>query len=472
MNKHKWEISPMYGLLDRSSVAAHLETMAAKGWMLEKIGTFFWKYRRIEPKALRFSVTFFSAVTPLSPEPTDAMETYRDYCAAAGWQLAAALGAVQIFFHEDSEPVPIETDPAAEYDNICQFMKKSCLAGYWTIGALSLYQILFQLWRIWTRPVETLSNGYSAIAALIWLPMALLSAAELVVYYRWKKRAKAAAESDCPLPEMRSARKLSILSLVWSGLVLLLLLFSAFQYSRGMQLLLLGMLAYMALMGLLLSSALDALRHLRTPRWVNLAVTCALTIALMVGGMAGLLALVLRNSGSGWLEERPPAETYEYHGRIWEVYDDPIPLRIEDLADTDYDRWSTEAQISVSPLLAHGVFSQRPRLGESKDLPDLDYELVILKAPFLYDLCKQDYIQWLERDNDKVPPDYRDEYRSIDPAPWGAQEVYQAFYAGEAGNRFLICWQDRIAEVDFPWKWTVTAETAAAVSAALKGAAL
>ena len=82
--------------------------------------------------------------------------------------------------------------------------------------------------------------------------------------------------------------------------------------------------------------------------------------------------------------------------------------------------------------------------------------LVIVKAGFLYNLCKQDYINWVERDNENLPPEYRDEYRPVDAAPWGAAEVYQLYAAGESRNQFLICWPDRIAEIHFDWDWEIT----------------
>ena len=99
---------------------------------------------------------------------------------------------------------------------------------------------------------------------------------------------------------------------------------------------------------------------------------------------------------------------------------------------------------------------------------DLQYEVVIVKAPFLYDLCKQEYIDWLERDNDKLPEEYWDEYRSVDSTPWGASEVYQWYSSGEPYNQFLICWPDRIAEVDFDWDWVITDEIIATTTETLQ----
>ena len=92
-----------------------------------------------------------------------------------------------------------------------------------------------------------------------------------------------------------------------------------------------------------------------------------------------------------------------------------------------------------------------------------------VKVPFLYDLCKNDFISWVERDNDQLPREYWDEYRLIDASAWGAEEVYQRYHSGEPVNQFLVCWPDRMAEIRFDWDWTVTEDMMAAAARALKG---
>lgn len=59
MRNTKREWLPLYSFYDRPGVARHLEEMASKGWMLESLGTYGWRYRRMEPKQLKFSVTYF-----------------------------------------------------------------------------------------------------------------------------------------------------------------------------------------------------------------------------------------------------------------------------------------------------------------------------------------------------------------------------------------------------------------------------
>ena len=95
---------------DFAGVERHLEAMAQKGWLLDKVTAFTWRYRRIEPKKLHFSVTYFSEASEYNPYPTPNQRTFLDYCADAGWNLAAEWAQMQILWSELENPVPIETD--------------------------------------------------------------------------------------------------------------------------------------------------------------------------------------------------------------------------------------------------------------------------------------------------------------------------------------------------------------------------
>ena len=133
MKNTKREWMPLYSYLDRTAITTHLSDMAAQGWMLEKIGGWGWRYRRTEPRKLRFSLTFFPAASQFDAAPSEGLETYRDYCAAAGWQLAVESAQVQIFYTEDENAVPIETDPAVELTNIRRCVKRGFLGSYWAL---------------------------------------------------------------------------------------------------------------------------------------------------------------------------------------------------------------------------------------------------------------------------------------------------------------------------------------------------
>lgn len=55
-------------------------------------------------------------------------------------------------------------------------------------------------------------------------------------------------------------------------------------------------------------------------------------------------------------------ETYEYGGRIWEVSQDELPLKLEDLTGESYEEYTRENDKKESLLLRQESISQRPRL--------------------------------------------------------------------------------------------------------------
>ena len=54
MRKRTIRLEP-YSFFNHTGIAAHLERMAEKGWMLVKIANYGWIYHRTEPARLHFS---------------------------------------------------------------------------------------------------------------------------------------------------------------------------------------------------------------------------------------------------------------------------------------------------------------------------------------------------------------------------------------------------------------------------------
>ena len=58
-----------FAFYDDQGIARHLERMAQKGWLIERINNYFWTYRKIEPQRLRFAVTYFPEASDFNPGP-------------------------------------------------------------------------------------------------------------------------------------------------------------------------------------------------------------------------------------------------------------------------------------------------------------------------------------------------------------------------------------------------------------------
>ena len=109
---------------DQSTIETKLEEMAARGWMIQKLGNLFWTYERIEPQKLHFAVTYFPDASEFDPKPSEGQLTREEFCAQDGWQLAVRWGAMQIFYTSQENPVPIDTDVVTQVETICRTMKK------------------------------------------------------------------------------------------------------------------------------------------------------------------------------------------------------------------------------------------------------------------------------------------------------------------------------------------------------------
>jgi len=455
MRETKREYLTLYSYYDRQGMAEHLEHMARQGWLLEKINPWYWSYRKIEPKQLHFSITYFPKATPYSPAPAAGQETFWDFCAEAGWVLAAESAQVQIFYNENADATPIETDPKVEFQTMDRVMRKSSISTYLFLFVLSLAQLGLQVWRLWEDPIEVLSSLLSLSASFGYLPLMLVTAVEVIRYFLWRHRAKAAVEAGLAVPNLRSSKKLSIAILVLAAIELIGMLLGAMQSSRTMLVSITFMLVFLVGIIVLSNVVRRFMQRRRFKAWANKAVSIGMVLVLYFAMMAGITVLIFKADDIPFLRDPSITERYEYRGMKWSSYGDELPLTIQDLAKTDYDQWSTRLTREASPLLTRIEGTQRPRM-DALEQPDLEYELVIVKAAPLYDLCKQQFMDRVTRHNDDLPREYWDEYRPTDAAPWGAVEAYQRYGAGTPTNQFLICWEGRMAEINYDYEWSVT----------------
>ena len=77
MKNTKHRIEPL-SFFDHTGISGHLEKMAAKGWMIEKIVNTGWVYRRIEPKKIHFAVSYFPKASEFDPEPSEEQKMFHD----------------------------------------------------------------------------------------------------------------------------------------------------------------------------------------------------------------------------------------------------------------------------------------------------------------------------------------------------------------------------------------------------------
>ena len=144
-------------------------------------------------------------------------------------------------------------------------------------------------------------------------------------------------------------------------------------------------------------------------------------------------------------------ETYEYGGMTWVIHNDELPLTIEDLTGEEPEGYIKEQRGEESLLVGEFDLRQYPRFDAEnyKDLPHLEYTVVHVKLPALYDICKEQLIY----EGEHLHPIEEKRYEKQDASPWGANEAYR-LYDPQYGwrNDYLLCYNDILVEISFDWE--------------------
>lgn len=448
MKDRKWDFIP-FSCYDRTGMERHLEQRAAQGWLLERISNFGWYYRRIEPRQIHFTVTHYLRASQFDPEPTEEQREFHDFCLRSGWRLAASSGQMQVFYNEEPDPVPIDTEPALELERIGKMMKRVlpfqfillaigfCMGGSW-------------LWSLTHRPIDLLSSAYNLATGAIWLMLFLWCAADLFRYFTWRYKAKKAA----PLGEFvptKGCHKLMLAMLAVTVLSFAYLLLA--DRKPGFRLVMLLILAGYALLFLVVNGVKGYLKRRKASRALNRGITLTVDVVLAFALMVGIAAGLIWGISTGRISS------------IEELIDPP--LSVEDLTGVEDDRYVTRRMADSTFLITQRDFYQHiypDQRQAGEQLESLDYTIVDIHLPALYPWCVEELLHdrddWSGEMEDGQPFYYQ--YQAIDPAPWGAERAYQLWAGGEPATTYLICWQGRIVELDPTFALTQEQTTIAA----------
>ena len=143
----------------------------------------FWPYRRIEPKKIRFSISYYASISDFEPEPTEEQQEFNDFCEHSGWKLAASSVQMQVFYNENEDPVPIETDPELELENLHRYAKKTALKTYPLLLLISLLMGVTFIGSIIRDPIRYLASAINLFTGVWFVVAFVYSLSELAGYY-------------------------------------------------------------------------------------------------------------------------------------------------------------------------------------------------------------------------------------------------------------------------------------------------
>lgn len=418
-----------FSFFDCEGISRHLEKMAAKGWMIEKMTNFFWIYRAIEPKKLRFSVSYYPKASQFDPDFSEGQKTFHEFCVHTGWELACASAQLQIFYHEGEESTPIETEPVLEIESIHAAAKKGFLPAYLLLLLVSLLNGGLFISSLIREPIRLLSSTLNLFSGFCFLVLLTLCLTELTVYLSWHAKAKKAAAQGIFLHSVSTAKlQKALLSVLIAGAVywLMDLVFARDSILRWASIV--GCL-YTFLLIVAANGTRNFLKRKGVSRGVNrtLTLTVYFVLAFLLMGLICFGGFKLSSRG---LFSDSPRERTGY------------PLTLEDLTGEEGQDYRSDSRETESFLLGELELRQYPRPDAQNyaELPGLAYRLVLVKFPPLYALCKGELLKegegWrFERQEEK---------------PWGAQEAYRLYQEAYGWESvYLLCYGDFLVKIDF-----------------------
>lgn len=428
---------------DYRSISTHLEKMAQRGWMLKRI-RLFWEYERIEPARLHFAVSHCKRIKE------EVEEKDRGCLSRDGWKQVCQSDRMGIYCCSREEAPPFGSTAKEELEAVHGIAIKRYLFSWLLVFAAALLQewtFFSSLGRDFTG---VLSDGGRLLGGICFLAVICICLSEITGYIFWYFRAK----KEVLTGTLPSAWRMGIVRRILFGMLsftMLLWMLRILNDGGLMErwLVVLGIICFCFLFGIVYTGigwlkkrGLSGRGHLIAGMIAAYFISCF---------MLGFLTLGILKASDRGMFISDKKETYEYGGRIWEVSQDELPLKLEDLTGEIYEKYTRENDEKESLLLRQEIISQRPRLDAENlsGLPELGYRLVTVKLSGLYDRCRQAMIREGEyhyQESDRI-------YQEEDAKSWGAVKAYRIHDSRDGfRNQYLICWENVLAEIYFPWE--------------------
>ena len=352
-------------------------------------------------------------------------QTFQEFCEHAGWHLAADNAQLQVFYNEDPDPVPIYTDPESEL-NAIQKMEKLFFTTYWVLVVMNIVNLVNQIHSFLREPIAWLANSMTVSLAISFFCLTMFVLSDLLFYYCWRKKARAAAQNGeiVPTSKSRVNRRAywilaSVFFLIFGGLI-------AGQpgISRFFVFYLLGICA----LYFIVNAVRIGLKKKKVEKQYNRAITLAVDVILAI-----VLSVIIIFDAFHIAEHiAPNAEA-------------PLFTAASIRGEPEKDGESNTHHLS-SVFLTLNTGWEFPDTRES-----LSYDVIDVHLPCLQEFCMDTLLHENDRRNDDLDdPDFH--YREDMPEDWKADQAFRLYAYGEPRNTYLVRYGSRIIKLECTWE--------------------
>lgn len=445
-----------FALYDKTGICKYLENKAADGWLLVDMGSIMWEFKRIEPQKLKFSVSYVNNASMYDASLTESQKSFVEYCEHTGWTFAASYEHTFVFYTENEDTVPIETDAVVEVENINNVMKRKMLLPYLLLIVSSIINLSTGLSGFLDDTVDELLSGrIFIIIPLVFV--ALFCLTETVEYIVWYIRAKRLASLGDGFLSTKN------FSNIKGTAVVLLTLTSYFVYcvslSHSFELaVFIGALLAVVIILVTTRGTTALLKRLNVPKIVNRVVSFAVILAVSVACLYISVNTVMK------LPRDNEQGNYYVQFMTQEEFRESAPLEITDFIQDEIRITNSLVEENKSASAVKFRAEQSACNLTSDEEYTLSYTVFDIKIPFVRRACINHLFDrycalgnYLDTESypGKVLLDIVS-HREISAEKWSADEAYVLCVDGKAINRYLLCYGNKI--VEFIPSWELTAE--------------
>lgn len=442
-----------FALYDKTGICKYLEKKAAKGWMLVEMGLFFWKFKRIEPQKLKFSVVYFKNASEYDPRLTESQLRFQEYCEYTGWKFAASRAQTLVYYSENENAVPLETDAVVEVKSVHSVMWYRWLLPYLWLSCSNGYRLFAQLKIFAYDPITCLQIDQTSLIILQFL-VAFIFLTEALEYIVWYIIATRIAKND---GRFLSTKNFSNVKVAIFLSVIVVSFFASAIISDDFSIVYLfcGTIMLAAAIVTFYCGIRFVFKKLNVPRTLNRIITLALSAAVIYVCLTDGTKIITENiSANNVLEQ------FEEQYVTEDEFRSTVPLEISDFISGEVTVKKSVIQERKNLSLSELRAQQRCVDTSSGEEYELVYTVFDVKVPFVKDLCVN---KWFERyfvfdnfyDKNGISLN-RFSHRELAAQVWSADEAYILCIDGQAINRYLLCYGNKI--VEFIPSWELTAE--------------
>ncbi|MBR4305868.1 MAG: hypothetical protein IKT78_03390, partial [Ruminiclostridium sp.] len=269
--------------------------------------------------------------------------------------------------------------------------------------------------------------------------------AEFISYYRWRKKAVAAASFGSFTKSEFSEKLFFTLLVSLAAVYVVMILLTTVLSGNPTGLWLLGDGVFFVIVSAVIDKENEKSKGKKKK---------ALSVLSFIMFVAMISAGYFVKNHYDEADSYEPETYISVEGYEKYAYIDDIPLKMEDMGlDVNSNQFSYILTEQKSTVVTVTEASQSARMDIENyyDLPYLDYTVYEIKWQFLFDCC-------FEKLFNNVGS-YRT-YEQIDETVWKADKAYY-----KAVNSYLLCYGDKIVEIESSWE--ITPEQAAVVAEVL-----